>query len=375
MPSFMQTIATNRRLLAVTITLVITLICLEWTSYFSHGSHGEHYEPVTVPVPPRFCSKFPNATKDAVCGSIDFDAYTVPNSDIGKHPYCVVTMHVGLKEEYALSALILGDSIRQHSKLLPHLILLTDKESKSIIDKMKTSFDVWDEYITMPHILNNTYWLKFNAWRLLQCDRIVWIGADNLVVGSFDDQLLSPNIPAGAVDIFLQTTGELNMLNPSINGDFLVFKPSLAELSELHAVACRMVHECELYTSFPGPFDQGVLNLLWNDMVYVLPWFYSIETLAVAGNSITTLANRSVGEFYNIEDTVFRHRESWRVIHYAGAGKPWPNSGLDIDRSNNSRYLWNTWARACRQFETEHPQVRSLFSMLADENRRICEYK
>jgi len=361
-----------------TITLGITFICLAWTNFFSHGEHLL-YESVVVPTdsPTEFpiCPKIPNANKDAFCGSIDFDAYTVPNSDIGKHPHCVVTMHVGLKEEYALSALILGDSIRQHSKLSPHLILLTDKESKSIIDKMKMSSDVWDEYITMPHILNDTYWFKFNTWRLLQCDRIVWIGGDNLVVGSFDDQLLSPNIPAGAMDMFLQTTGRLNGLNPSINGDFLVFKPSLAELSKLHAIACRMVHECNLYAPFPGPYDQGALNLLWNDMVYVLPWFYSIEALVVSGNSITSLANRSVGAFYNIEDTVFRHRGSWRVIHYAGIGKPWPNSGLDLDRSNNSRFMWNMWARACGQFETKHPQVRSLFSVLANESRRMCEEK
>lgn len=135
-----------------------------------------------------------------------------------------------------------------------------------------------------------TPYTKLRLWDLTEFEKVVFLDADTVVLGSLEELLDRPDFAAapcmGGMDVF--------------NGGVLVADPSKAE----------MVAKMPSLPSYDGS-EQGFLNSLFPD------WF-------------TGPPERRLPAIYNVPHILYYYHPSWnriradiRVLHFFGARKPW----------------------------------------------------
>jgi len=207
---------------------------------------------------------------------------------------------------YALGALVLAQSIRKVGTQRRLVIMISDNLSDLIRRTLETSFD---EVVVVSELNSNdkehlrllsrpelgVTFTKINCWLLEKYTKCVFLDADIVVLQSIDDlferEEFSAAPDAGWPDCF--------------NSDVFVYQPSKETFRKLAQYASQQD------ASFDGG-DQGLLNGFFSnwrsaDISRHLPFTYNVTSNA----------------FYSYVPAVTQFRNDVRVVHFAGAVKPW----------------------------------------------------
>jgi len=206
---------------------------------------------------------------------------------------------------YAVGAVVLGHSLRESGTERRLTVLVTDRVSEEIRNKLSQVYDLVvkvDELNSQDTVnlallcrpeLGITF-TKLFAWKLTQFQKCVFLDADTLVLQNMDDcferEELSAAPDVGWPDCF--------------NSGVFVFVPSLDTFSKLVEFASST-------GSFDGG-DQGLLNQYFSDWATAdikkhLPFGYNL--------------NANATYFYA---PAYKHYEgSVKLVHFIGPAKPW----------------------------------------------------
>eukprot|EP00466_Bigelowiella_natans_P019726 jgi/Bigna1/88707/estExt_fgenesh1_pg.C_370015 len=329
---------------------------------------------------------------------------------------CLVSMVAGESVDlgYALGALSLGYSFRAHTNLKPspRLILIHDDKVKSEIRNTATNSTlidmiqeagVWDELVQMPslHFTDPKieelapYLFKFNAWQLEQCDKILWMGTDCLVMKNIDELFTRPHFltPAAVSDMFYW---KMYWLSPAVNGDFLLFKPSRKSFQDLFSMAQQLTKKDLTQWYSPGPLDQGIINNFYDEELHLLPWYYNVELMGIAEVFRRNDKERQFGDQYvenllssdttahekfdqvNLEwknnskpsisvahpwlqenqiraTMMLENRHMWKTVHFAhprGIGERGNTQDLKL-----GKFIFKIWDDMCFEMTSTHPSI------------------
>jgi glycogenin glucosyltransferase len=207
---------------------------------------------------------------------------------------------------YALGALVVAQSLRKVGTQRQLVVLI----SKNISDLLKRTLAASFNEVVLVEELNSNdsehlsllarpelgvTFTKINCWLLEKYSKCVFLDADVVVLQSIDDlferEELSAAPDAGWPDCF--------------NSGVFVYKPSKETFKKLAQFASQQD------ASFDGG-DQGLLNAFfsnWNssDISRHLPFTYNVTS----------------NTFYSYVPAVTKFRNDIRVVHFAGALKPW----------------------------------------------------
>ncbi|CAF2817817.1 unnamed protein product [Rotaria sp. Silwood2] len=207
---------------------------------------------------------------------------------------------------YALGALVVAQSLRKVGTQRRLVVMI----SKNLSDLMKRTLETsFDEVVIVEeldsHDIENLSLLsrpelgvtftKINCWLLEKYSKCVFLDADILVLRDIDDlfqrEEFSAAPDAGWPDCF--------------NSGVFVYRPSKDTFRKLVQFATQQ------HASFDGG-DQGLLNSFFSnwrtsDISRHLPFVYNV----------------TANTFYSYVPAVTRFRNDIRVVHFAGALKPW----------------------------------------------------
>jgi glycogenin glucosyltransferase len=207
---------------------------------------------------------------------------------------------------YALGALVVAQSLRKVGTQRK-IVVLTSKHISDLLRKtLETSFD---EVVVVEELNSNdkerlrlltrpelgVTFTKINCWLLEKYTKCVFLDSDVVVLQNIDDlferEELSAAPDAGWPDCF--------------NSGVFVFRPSKETFTKLAQFASQQE------ASFDGG-DQGLLNAFFSnwrssDISRHLPFTYNVTS----------------NTFYSYVPAVTQFRNDIRVIHFAGALKPW----------------------------------------------------
>ncbi|CAF1593498.1 unnamed protein product [Rotaria sp. Silwood1] len=207
---------------------------------------------------------------------------------------------------YALGALVVAQSLRKVGTQRRLVIMISKNLSDLIKRTLETSFDEIviveemnshdDEHL---HLLRRpelgVTFTKINCWLLEKYSKCVFLDADVLVLRNIDDlferEEFSASPDAGWPDCF--------------NSGVFVYRPSKDTFRKLVQFASQQ------HASFDGG-DQGLLNSFFSnwrtsDISRHLPFVYNV----------------TANTFYSYVPAITRFRNDIRVVHFAGALKPW----------------------------------------------------
>eukprot|EP00466_Bigelowiella_natans_P021405 jgi/Bigna1/133399/aug1.21_g8107 len=271
--------------------------------------------------------------------------------------HCVVSMVAGSDSRYALGALVLAQSFREHTKRASSIkmILLYDPSyNLSYLDIIRRS-GLWDELRVMgplPGVKSELwpYYYKYNAFRMSNCSRVLWMGSDSLVVKSIDDLFDAPVSPiAGVTDVFFVGLSWKNYrYSVYVNGDMLVFEPSPTHFDKL----VQFSKEHPKPFGMGGDYDQAAINSVFELEMRALPWYYSVETnyFLVPWQDLRRVINplndSNLDGWNKANQKVLQHFDMWRTMHYAGKFKPWK---MQERQTNIVRFLFAPWDNTCHR--------------------------
>ncbi|CAF1571248.1 unnamed protein product [Rotaria sp. Silwood1] len=207
---------------------------------------------------------------------------------------------------YALGALVVAQSLRKVGTQRRLVVMISKNLSDLIKRTLETSFDEIviveemnshdDEHL---HLLRRpelgVTFTKINCWLLEKYSKCVFLDADVLVLRNIDDlferEEFSASPDAGWPDCF--------------NSGVFVYRPSKDTFRKLVQFASQQ------HASFDGG-DQGLLNSFFSnwrtsDISRHLPFVYNV----------------TANTFYSYVPAITRFRNDIRVVHFAGALKPW----------------------------------------------------
>lgn len=207
---------------------------------------------------------------------------------------------------YALGALVVAQSLRKVGTQRSLVVMISNNLSDLIKQTLETSFD---EVVVVEEL--NSYdnenltllsrpelgvtFTKINCWLLEKYSKCVFLDADVLVLRDIDDlferEEFSAAPDAGWPDCF--------------NSGVFVYQPSKETFRKLVQFASQQD------ASFDGG-DQGLLNNFFSnwrtsDISRHLPFIYNVTS----------------NTFYSYVPAVKRFRNDIRLVHFAGALKPW----------------------------------------------------
>lgn len=246
---------------------------------------------------------------------------------------------------YLPAAIVLGWSLRRAGWSHETVVMVTDGVSAKGREALKRwwGWVIPVDTIAAPageawkrRFLRN--FTKLRAWQLTDYDKVIFLDADTIVLGSLDALLERPDFAAAPCvfppDSF--NTGSM-VLDPSD----AVYEDMIAHLRE-HRVS--------------GFGDQGFLNR------YYPEWY-------------TGPPGRRLPVTYNVNQLMYRVAPVWnelkdrmRVLHFAGRGKPWdhrwgwlPRLGYSIGPRRgfgDPPGPWTFWWRGWEEVAREDPHVR-----------------
>lgn len=207
---------------------------------------------------------------------------------------------------YALGALVVAQSLRKVATQRQLVVMISRNVSDLIKRTLETSFD---EVIIVEELNSHdeehlrllsrpelgVTFTKINCWLLEKYSKCVFLDADIVVLQNIDDLFerdeLSAASDAGWPDCF--------------NSGVFVYKPSKETFRKLLQFASQQD------SSFDGG-DQGLLNAFFSDwrssnISRHLPFTYNVTS----------------NTFYSYVPAVTQFRNDIRVVHFAGALKPW----------------------------------------------------
>ncbi|CAF0985496.1 unnamed protein product [Adineta ricciae] len=207
---------------------------------------------------------------------------------------------------YALGALVVAESLRKVGTQRNLVVMVSRTLSDLIRQTLQNSFD---EVVIVDELNSNdeqhlrllarpelgVTFTKINCWQLEKYSKCVFLDADTVVLQNIDDlfdrEELSAAPDAGWPDCF--------------NSGVFVYKPSKETFRKLVAFANQQG------ASFDGG-DQGLLNAFFSnwrsaDIARHLPFTYNVTS----------------NTFYSYVPAVTQFRNDIRVVHFAGALKPW----------------------------------------------------
>lgn len=207
---------------------------------------------------------------------------------------------------YALGALVVAQSLRKVGTQRNLVVLISNNISDLLRRTLVTSFDnvvVVDELnsndkehlslLSRPEL--GVTFTKINIWLLEKYSKCVFLDADVVVLRDIDDlfarEEFSAAPDAGWPDCF--------------NSGVFVFKPSKDTFNKLVQFASQQ------NASFDGG-DQGLLNA-----------FFSTWRSADISRHLPFTYNVTSNTFYSYVPAVTQFRNDIRVVHFAGALKPW----------------------------------------------------
>ncbi|CAF1196369.1 unnamed protein product [Adineta steineri] len=207
---------------------------------------------------------------------------------------------------YALGALVVAQSLRKVGTQRQLVVMISRNISNIIRQTLETSFDeivVVEELnshdeehlrlLSRPEL--GVTFTKINCWLLEKYSKCVFLDADVVVLQNIDDlferEEISAAPDAGWPDCF--------------NSGVFVYKPSKETFTKLLQFANQQD------ASFDGG-DQGLLNAFFSnwrsaDISRHLPFTYNVTS----------------NTFYSYVPAVTQFRNDIRVVHFAGALKPW----------------------------------------------------
>mmetsp|Transcript_33966 Transcript_33966/g.55120 ORF Transcript_33966/g.55120 Transcript_33966/m.55120 type:complete len:268 (-) Transcript_33966:200-1003(-) len=251
--------------------------------------------------------------------------------------------------------LTLAYSFRNKTNLQPPpkmVLLVNDKVEESTLDLIKET-KLWDHIIPISENekglnTSSTFFFKFNAFKLGGiCDRVLWMGADSVVLKSIDELFKSPFVPAAAPDLHIWARQGLHV---SFNGDFVLFKPS----ENAHR---RLIHWVNGNPSpMPkhrhGPHDQGALNDVFDDQVHVLPWYYSVLIPKVMDEGLN-IQNITTSVHSTEWRQMLEKQDMWKTLHMASFLKPWM-----VPKTHTLTWKFlQKFSNVCGNMMTEHPMI------------------
>ncbi|CAF1078160.1 unnamed protein product [Adineta ricciae] len=206
----------------------------------------------------------------------------------------------------ALGALVVAESLRKVGTQRNLVVMVSRTLSDLIRQTLQNSFD---EVVIVDELNSNdeqhlrllarpelgVTFTKINCWQLEKYSKCVFLDADIVVLQNIDDlfdrEELSAAPDAGWPDCF--------------NSGVFVYKPSKETFRKLVAFANQQG------ASFDGG-DQGLLNAFFSnwrsaDIARHLPFTYNVTS----------------NTFYSYVPAVTQFRNDIRVVHFAGALKPW----------------------------------------------------
>jgi glycogenin glucosyltransferase len=207
---------------------------------------------------------------------------------------------------YALGALVVAESLRKVGTQR-HLVVMI---SKTVTDLIRQTLEsTFDEIVVVEELNSNdkehllllarpelgVTFTKINCWLLEKYSKCVFLDSDVVVLQNIDDlfqrEEFSAAPDAGWPDCF--------------NSGVFVFKPSKETYTKLVQFANQQD------ASFDGG-DQGLLNAFFSnwrssDISRHLPFTYNVTS----------------NTFYSYVPAITQFRNDIRVVHFAGALKPW----------------------------------------------------
>ncbi|UJR16579.1 hypothetical protein I4U23_003479 [Adineta vaga] len=207
---------------------------------------------------------------------------------------------------YALGALVVAQSLRKVGTQRRLVVMISKTLSDLLRQTLETSFDevvVVDELnsrdeqhlrlLARPEL--GVTFTKINCWLLEKYSKCVFLDSDIVVLQNIDDlfdrEELSAAPDAGWPDCF--------------NSGVFVYKPSKETYGKLMEFANQQG------ASFDGG-DQGLLNA-----------FFSNWRSADISRHLPFTYNVTANTFYSYVPAVTQFRNDIRVVHFAGALKPW----------------------------------------------------
>ncbi|CAF1057063.1 unnamed protein product [Rotaria sordida] len=207
---------------------------------------------------------------------------------------------------YALGALVVAQSLRKVGTQRKLVVMISKHVSNLIKQTLETSFD---EVVLVEELdsqdsenLNllrrpelGVTFTKVNCWLLEKYSKCVFLDADILVLRNIDDlferEEFSAAPDAGWPDCF--------------NSGLFVYRPSKETFRKLVQFASQQ------HASFDGG-DQGLLN-----------GFFSNWRSSDVSRHIPFVYNVTANTFYSYVPAITRFQNDIRVVHFAGALKPW----------------------------------------------------
>jgi glycogenin glucosyltransferase len=209
-------------------------------------------------------------------------------------------------DSYALGALVVAQSLRKVGTQKRLVVLISKTLSDLLRRTLETSFD---EIVLVEELNSNdtehlrllsrpelgVTFTKINCWLLEKYSKCVFLDSDIVVLKNIDDlferEEFSAAPDAGWPDCF--------------NSGVFVYRPSKETFTKLVQFASQQ------NASFDGG-DQGLLNAFFSnwrssDISRHLPFTYNV----------------TANTFYSYVPAVTQFRNDIRVVHFAGALKPW----------------------------------------------------
>jgi len=157
----------------------------------------------------------------------------------------------------------------------------------------------------------NSFLYKLRALELLQYEKIVLIGVDSVVLKNID-QVFDCPAPCGVIDTWVWA---LNSAAPTVNGDFMVLKPSLEDQKNMLNLIAQIPKE-DLATLkdgnnvWLGPYDQGLFNYYYGANLTALSWL-------IAGVEVLPMVIYYLDKFES-------YKNSYSVLHFPNSRpRPW----------------------------------------------------
>ncbi len=203
---------------------------------------------------------------------------------------------------YVVGAEVLGYSLKRSGWPHETAVMVTPNIDQAHRDRLSRYWNrvVEVEPLGNPNPLRDqgtsyfgTLYTKLRLWGLTEFDKVVFLDADTVVLGSLEDLLDRPDFAAapcmGGLDAF--------------NGGVVVARPSKDTLEDMLAKVPSL-------PSYDGS-EQGFLNSYFSD------WY-------------TGSPERRLPAIYNVPHILYFYHPSWnrlrkdmRVLHFFGARKPW----------------------------------------------------
>ncbi len=220
---------------------------------------------------------------------------------------------------YVVGALVLGLSLERVGWNHETLAIITSEigeEDQRRLSRYWTSVRVVDPIGNpsppdkMGFSTYETVYTKLHLWNQTEFDRLIYLDADTIVVGSLDQLLEGPDFAASpcftAPDLF--------------NAGMMVLKPSRERYEDLMEKRATL-------PSYDGS-DQGFLNSYFPD------WY-------------TGDPSRRLPMKFNVPRLLRVYRPAWnrltedmRVLHYVGRNKPWKINTQDMEKKKRKPSLW-----------------------------------